>query len=73
MHPLLTQAAGGKVVPQDGGPGVTAHGIIQPLVGHLLVTEAIGSQEELMQLLVQVADSSRIPRQRADSGDQRER
>jgi hypothetical protein len=64
---------GGEVVPQDGGPGVSAHGIIQPLVGHLLGAEAVGSQEELLQLLVRVADGGGIPRQRADGGDQRER
>jgi hypothetical protein len=64
---------GGEVVPQDGGPGVAAHGIIQPLVGHLLGAEALGSQEELLQLLVWVADGGGIPRQRADGGDQRER
>jgi hypothetical protein len=28
---------GGEVVPQDGGPGVAAHRIVQPLVGHLFV------------------------------------
>jgi hypothetical protein len=33
---------GGEVVPQDGGPGVAAHGIIQPFVGNLLVTKAVG-------------------------------
>jgi len=64
---------GGEAVPQDGGPGVAAHGIIQPLVGHLLDAEAVGSQEELLQLLVWVTDGGGIPRQRADSGDQRER
>ena len=63
---------GGEVVSQDGGPGVAAHGIIQPLVGHLLVTEAVGSQEELLQLLVRVTDGGGIPPQRADGGDQRE-
>ncbi len=40
---------GSEVVPQDGGPGVARHGIIQPFVGHLLVTKAVGSQEELLQ------------------------
>ncbi len=46
------QLQGSKIVPQNGGPGVTANGIIQPFVGHLLVTKAVGSQEELPQLLV---------------------
>ncbi len=64
---------GREVVPQDGGPGVAAHGIIQPLVGHLLGAEAVRSQEGLLQLLVRVADGGGIPRQRADDGDQRER
>ncbi len=67
------QLQGGEVVPQDGGPGVAAHGIIQPLVGHLLGAEAVGSQEELLQLLVRVADVGGITRQRTDGGDQRER
>ncbi len=61
---------GGEVVPQDGGPGVAAHGIIQPLVGDLLGAEAVGSQEELLQLPGRVADGGGIPRQRADGGDQ---
>jgi hypothetical protein len=47
---------GGQVVPQAGGPGVAAHGVIKPFVGHLLVTKAVGSQEELLQLLVRVGD-----------------
>ena len=64
---------GGEVVPQDGGPGVAAHRIIQPLVGHLLVTKAVGSQEELLQLLVRVGDGGGVPGQRADGGDQRKR
>ncbi len=64
---------GSEVVPQDGGPGVAAHGIIQPFAGHLLVTKAVGSQEELFQLLVRVTDGGGVPRQQADSGDQRER
>ncbi len=64
---------GSQVVPQNRGPGVAAaHGIIKPLAGPLLVTEAAGSQEELLQLLVQVCNGSGIPRQRADGGDQRE-
>ncbi len=47
---------GGEVVPQDGGPGVAAHQIIQPFAGHLFGTEAVGPQEELLQLFVRVAD-----------------
>ncbi len=71
LHRLRLQ--GGEVVPQNGGPGVAAHGVIQPLVGHLLGAEAIGPQEELLQLLVRAADSGGILRQRVDGGDQRER
>ncbi len=71
LHRLRLQ--GGEVVPQNGGPGVAAHGVIQPLVGHLLGTEAVGPQEELLLLLVRVADSGGVPRQQADEGDQRER
>ncbi len=63
---------GSEVVPQDGGPGVAAHGIIQPFVCHLLVTKAVGSQEELLQLLVRVADGGGVPRQQADGGDQQD-
>jgi hypothetical protein len=52
---------GGQVVPQDGRPGfAAAHGIIQPLAGPLLVTKAVGSQEELLQLLVRVSDGSGV-------------
>ncbi len=63
---------GSKVVPQNGGPGVATHGIIQPFVGHLLVTKVVGSQEEFLQLLVRVADGGGVPCQRANGGDQRE-
>ncbi len=70
LHRLGLQ--GSEVVPQDGGPGA-AHGIIQPLVGHLLGAEAVGPQEELLQLLVRVADGGGIPRQQTDGGDQQER
>jgi hypothetical protein len=35
---------GGQVVPQDGGPVVATHGVIQPFVGHLLVPKAVGLQ-----------------------------
>ncbi len=53
---------GSQVVPQNRGPGVAAaHGIIKPLAGPLLVTEAVGSQEELLQLLVQVCDGGGVP------------
>ncbi len=52
---------GGQVVPQDGRPGfAAAHDIIQPLAGSLLVTKAIGSLEELLQLLVRVGDGSGV-------------
>ncbi len=68
LHRLWLQ--GGEVVPQDGGPGVATHGVIQPLVGHLLGAEAIGLQEELLQLLVWVADGGGVSGQRADGGDQ---
>ncbi len=64
---------GGEVVPHDGGPGVAALGIIQPLTSHLGGAEAIGTQEELLQLLVRVTDGGGIPGQRADGGDQRKR
>ncbi len=64
---------GGEVVPQDGGPGVAAHRVIQPLTGHLLGAEAVGTQEKLLQLFVRVADGGGVPGQRADGGDQRKR
>ncbi len=49
---------GGQVVPQDGRPGfAAAHGIIQPLAGPLLVTKAVGAQEEL---LVHVSDGGGV-------------
>jgi hypothetical protein len=64
---------GGEIVPQDGGPGVAAHRVIQPLAGHLFGTEDVGTQEELLQLFVRVVDSGGVPGQRADGGDQRER
>ncbi len=64
---------GGEVVPHDGGPGVAAHRIIQPLASHLFGAEAVGTQEELLQLLVRVADGGGIPGQGADGGDQRKR
>ncbi len=52
---------GGQVVPQHKGPGVAAaHGIIQPLAGPRLVTKAVGSQEELLQLLVRVGDGGGV-------------
>jgi hypothetical protein len=61
---------GGEVVPQDKGPGVAEHRLIQPLTSHLFGGEVIGTQEELLQLLVRVADGGGVPGQRADSGDQ---
>ncbi len=60
LHRLRLQ--GGEVIPQGGGPGVAAHGVIQPLVGYLLGAEAVGPQEELLQLLVRVADGGGVPR-----------
>jgi hypothetical protein len=47
---------GGEAVPQDGGLGVAAHRIIQPLAGHLFGAEAVGPQEELLQLFVRDAN-----------------
>ncbi len=67
----LGRLQGSEVVPHDGGPGVAAHRIIQPLTSHLFGAEAVGKQEELLQLLVRVADGGGIPEQRADGGDQR--
>jgi hypothetical protein len=64
---------GGEVVPQDGGPGVAAHRIIQPLAGHLFGAEAVGLQEELLQLFVRVADGGGVPGQWVDGGNQRKR
>ncbi len=61
---------GGEVVPQDGGHGVNTHRIIQPLAGHLFGAEAVGPQEELLQLFVRVADGGGVSGQRADGGDQ---
>jgi hypothetical protein len=66
----MCRLQGGKDVPQDGGPGVAAHWVIQPLTGHLFGAEAVGTQEELLQLFVRIADGSRVPGQRADGGDQ---
>ncbi len=52
---------GRQIVPQHRGPGVAAaHRIIQPLAGPLLVTKAVGSQEELLQLLVRVGDGGGV-------------
>jgi hypothetical protein len=59
---------GGEVVPQDGGPGVAAHWIIQPLAGHLFGAEAVGPQEELLQHFVRVADGGGVSGHRADGG-----
>jgi hypothetical protein len=51
----------GQVVPQHRGPGfAAAHGIIQPLAGPLLVTKAVGLQEELLQVLVRVGDGGGV-------------
>jgi hypothetical protein len=52
---------GGQVVPQHRGPGfAAAQGIIQPLAGPLLITKAVGSQEELLQLLERVGDGDGV-------------
>ncbi len=67
------QLQGGEVVPQDGWPGVAAHRVVQPLTGHLFGAEAVGTQEELLQFFVQVADGGGVPGQRADGGDQQKR
>ncbi len=64
------QLQGGEVVPHDGGPCVAAHRIVQPSTHHLGSAEAVGAQEEFLQLLVRVAKGGRVPRQRVDGGDQ---
>ncbi|MFN9943184.1 MAG: hypothetical protein ACK56I_27315, partial [bacterium] len=65
---------GGQIVSQHRGTGVTAaHRVIQPLVGSLLVSHAVGLQEELLQLPVRVGDGGGVARQRADRGGQGER
>jgi hypothetical protein len=64
---------GGDVVPHDGGPGVAAHSVVQPPTRHLGDTEAVGAQEDVLQLLVRVALGGGALGQRADGGDQRER
>jgi hypothetical protein len=64
---------GGQIVPQHRGPGVTAtHRVIQPLVGSLLVSHAVGLQEEILQLLVRVGDGGGVVHKRADGRGQRE-
>jgi hypothetical protein len=47
---------GGEVVPHDRGPCVAAHRIVQPSTHHLGGAEAVGAQEEFLQLLVWVAN-----------------
>ncbi len=64
---------GGEVVPHDRGPCIAAHRIIQPSTRHLGGAEAVAAQEELLQLLVWVADGSGVPGQRVDGGDQQKR
>ncbi len=52
---------GGQVVPEHRGPGLTAaHWVVYPLVGSLLVSHAIGFQEEVLQLLVRVSDGGGV-------------
>ncbi len=63
----------GEVVPHDEGPCVAAHRIVQPSTRHLGGAEAIGAQEEFLQLLVRVAEGGGVPGQREDGGDQRKR
>ncbi len=63
----------GEVVPHDGGPCVAAHRIVQPSTHHLGNMEAVGAQEDVLQLLVRVAVGGGVLRQWADGGDQRER
>jgi hypothetical protein len=58
---IRCQLQGGQVVPQHRGPGfAAAQGIIQPLAGPLLITKAVGSQEELLQLLERVGDGDGV-------------
>ncbi len=64
---------GSEVVPHDGGPGVAAHRVVQPLTRHLGNTEAVGAQEDVLQLLVRVAVGGGDLGQLADGGDKRER
>ncbi len=61
---------GGEVVPHDGGPCVATHRIVQPSTHHLCGAEAVGAQEEFLQLLVRVPKGRGVPRQRVDGGDQ---
>ena len=61
---------GGEVVPHDGGPCVAAHSIVQPSTRHLGSAEAVGAQEEFLQLLVRVAKGGEVPGQRVDCGYQ---
>ena len=63
---------GGEVVPNDGGPCVAAHRIIQPSTRHLGDTEAVGAQEDVLQFLVRVVVGGGVLDQRADGVDQRE-
>jgi hypothetical protein len=64
---------GGQIVPKHRGPGLTAaQRVVQPLAGSLLVSHAIGFQEELLQSPVRVGDGGGVARQRVDGGRQRE-
>jgi hypothetical protein len=64
---------GGEVVPHDGGPCVAAHRIVQPSTRNLGGAEAVGAQEEFLQLLVRVAEDGGVPGQQADDGEQGKR
>jgi hypothetical protein len=59
-------------IPHDGGPGVAAHRVVQPLTRHLGDNEAVGAQEDVLQLLVRVAVEGGVLGQGADGVDQRE-
>jgi hypothetical protein len=63
---------GGQIVPQHRGPGVAAaHRIIQPIAGPLLVSKAVGLQEELLQLLVRVGNGGGVARSGGPWGSER--
>ncbi len=47
--------------------------IIQPSTRHLGGAEAVGAQEDFLQVLVRVAEGGGVTGQRADGGDQRKR
>jgi hypothetical protein len=62
---------GGEVVLHDEGPGVAAHRVVQPSTRHLGGAEAVGAQEEVLQLLVRVAEGGGVLGLQADNGDKR--